>query len=151
VPAAVLRAPQIMREVDFVSIGTNDLIQYTLAVDRDNRKVAAMYEPLHPAVLQSIKLVVDAGREAGRRVAMCGEMAGDPLCTLFLLGVGLDELSMGSVYIPVIKKIIRHVRKTDAERIAAELLRYDTVEEVKGYMFACLRELDLIELVEVFS
>jgi phosphotransferase system enzyme I (PtsP) len=151
VPAAVLRAPQIMREVDFVSIGTNDLIQYTLAVDRDNRKVAAMYEPLHPAVLQSIKLVVEAGREAGRRVAMCGEMASDPLCTLFLLGIGLDELSMGSVYIPVIKKIIRHVRKTDAERIAAELLRYDTVEEVKGYMFACLRELELIELVEVFS
>jgi len=151
VPAAVLRAPQLMREVDFVSIGTNDLIQYTLAVDRDNRKVASMYEPLHPAVLQSIKLVCDAGREAGRRVAMCGEMAGNPLYALFLLGVGLDELSMGPLYIPVIKKLVRAVRMRDAERIADELLRYDTVEEVKGYMFACLRELELIELVEAFS
>ena len=151
VPAAVLRAPQMMAEVDFVSIGTNDLIQYTLAVDRDNRRVSAMYEPLHPAVLQSIKMVVDAGRAAGRRVAMCGEMAGSPLNTLFLLGVGLDELSMGSVYIPVIKKMIRAVRMSDAQRIASDLLRYDTVEEIKGYMFACLRELDLIDLVEALS
>jgi phosphotransferase system enzyme I (PtsP) len=151
VPSAVLRAPQIMREVDFVSIGTNDLIQYTLAVDRDNRKVAPMYEPLHPAVLQSIKAVCDAGRAAGRRVGMCGEMAGNPLHTLFLLGVGLDELSMGPIYIPVIKKLIRAVRMVDAERIAYDLLRYDTVEEIKGYMFACLREFDLIELVEAFT
>jgi len=151
VPAAVLRAPTMMTEVDFVSIGTNDLIQYTLAVDRDNRRVASMYEPLHPAVLQSIKHVVEAAHSAGRRVSMCGEMAGNPLYTLFLLGIGLDELSMGSLYIPVIKKLIRAVRMTDAERIARELLRYDTVEEVKGYMFACLRELDLIEVVEAFS
>ena len=151
VPAAVLRAPTLMAEVDFVSIGTNDLIQYTLAVDRDNRRVSSMYEPLHPAVLQSIKIVVDAARAAGRRVSMCGEMAGSPLYTLFLLGLGLDELSMGALYIPVIKKLIRAVRMSDAERIANELLRYDTVEEVKGYMFASLRELELIELVEAFS
>jgi len=151
VPAAVMKAPQLMREVDFVSIGTNDLIQYTLAVDRDNRKVAPMYEPLHPAVLQSIKMVCDAARDAGRRVAMCGEMAGNPLYSLFLLGVGLDELSMGPLYIPVIKKLVRAVRMSDAERIATDLLRYDTVEEIKGYMFSCLRELELIELVEAFS
>jgi len=151
VPAAVLRAPQLLREVDFASIGTNDLIQYTLAVDRDNRKVAPMYEPLHPAVLQSIKLVVDAARETGRRVAMCGEMASSPLYTLFLLGVGLDELSMSAIYIPVVKKLVRSVRMSDAETIARDLLRYDTVEEVKAYMFSCLRELDLIELVEAFS
>lgn len=151
VPAAVLRAPQIVREVDFVSIGTNDLIQYTLAVDRDNRKVAPMYEPLHPAVLQSIKMVCDAAREAGRPVSMCGEMAGNPAYTLFLLGIGLDELSMGPLYIPVVKKLVRAVKMSDAERIAADLLRYDTVEEVKGYMFRCLREFDLLELVEAFS
>ena len=151
VPAAVMRASQIMREVDFVSIGTNDLIQYTLAVDRDNRRVSGMYEPLHPAVLQSIKLVVDASRETGRRVSMCGEMAGNPLCTLFLLGIGLDELSMGPLYIPVIKKLVRTVHLADAEGIAREMLRFDTVEEVKGFVFASLRELDLIELVEAFN
>lgn len=151
VPAAVLRAPQLVREVDFVSIGTNDLIQYTLAVDRDNRKVASMYEPLHPAVLQSIKMVCDAARDAGRPVSMCGEMAGNPAYTLFLLGIGLDELSMGPLYVPVIKKLVRSVKISDAERIAADLLRYDTVEEVKGYMFHCLREFGLIELVEAFN
>ncbi|RMD85788.1 MAG: phosphoenolpyruvate--protein phosphotransferase [Candidatus Dadabacteria bacterium] len=151
VPAAVLRAPQLLREVDFASIGTNDLIQYTLAVDRDNRKVAFMYEPLHPAVLQSIKLVVDAARETGRRVAMCGEMAANPAYTLFLLGVGLDELSMSAIYIPVVKKLIRAVRMSDAETIARDLLRYDTIEEVKGHLFSCLRELGLIELVEAFN
>ena len=151
VPAAVLRARTIMREVDFVSIGTNDLIQYTLAVDRDNRRVASMYEPLHPSILQSIKTVVDAARDCGRSVSMCGEMAGNPLCTLFLVGVGIDELSMGSMYIPVIKKLIRSIKMADAERIAEELLRLDSVEEVKGHIFACLQENDLIELVEAFS
>ncbi|HYC57714.1 MAG TPA: phosphoenolpyruvate--protein phosphotransferase [Candidatus Binatia bacterium] len=151
VPAAVLRAPEILREVDFVSIGTNDLIQYTLAVDRDNLKVAPMYEPLHPAVLQSIRMVVDAAREAGRRVGMCGEMAGNPLCTLLLVGMGLDELSMGSLYIPVVKQIIRSARYDDARRIAHDVLRCDTVEEVKGYVFSSLRERGLIELVETFS
>ncbi len=151
VPAAVQRAKQIVREVDFISIGTNDLIQYLLAVDRDNRKVASMYEPLHPAVLQSIAQVVDAARQAGRKVGMCGEMAGNPIYTLFLLGIGLDELSMGALYIPVIKKFVRAVRMSDAERVAAEMLRYDTVEGVKGYMFASLRELGLLELVEAFA
>jgi signal transduction protein with GAF and PtsI domain len=122
-----------------------------LAVDRDNRRVASMYEPLHPSVLQSIKTVVDAARDCGRSVSMCGEMAGNPLCTLFLVGVGIDELSMGSMYIPVIKKLIRSIKMADAQRIAEELLRFDSVEEVKGHMFACLQENDLIELVEAFS
>ncbi len=151
VPAAVMRASQIVREVDFVSIGTNDLIQYILAVDRDNRKIAPMYEPLHPAVLQAIHAIVEAAHDAGRRVGMCGEMAGNPLFTLFLVGVGLDELSMGSQYIPVVKKLIRGIEVSMARRIAADLLRFDTVEEIKGYMFMCLRQHNLIELVEAFS
>jgi phosphotransferase system, enzyme I, PtsP len=130
VPAAVLRAPQLMREVDFVSIGTNDLIQYTLAVDRDNLKVASMYEPLHPAVLQSIQMTVTAAHDAGRRVGMCGEMAGNPLCTLLLIGMGLDELSMGAPSVPVIKQLIRSARHDDAVRLAHEALRCDTIEEV---------------------
>jgi phosphotransferase system, enzyme I, PtsP len=151
VPAAVLRAPQLMREVDFVSIGTNDLIQYTLAVDRDNLRVAAMYEPLHPAVLQSIRLTVDAAHEAGRRIGMCGEMAGNPLCTLVLIGMGLDELSMGARSVPVIKQIIRSTRYDDAVRISNDVLRCDTIEEVKGVVFAALRERGLIELVDAVS
>lgn len=151
VPAAVQRAAQILREVDFASIGTNDLIQYTLAVDRDNRKVASMYEPSHPAVLHSIKHVVDAARATGRRVALCGEMAGNPLYTLFLLGIGLDELSMSPQYIPIVKKLVRAVRMSDARAIADELLQLDTVEEVKAHMFACLQRLELVEIVDAFS
>jgi phosphotransferase system enzyme I (PtsP) len=151
VPAAVQRAAQILREVDFASIGTNDLIQYTLAVDRDNRKVSPMYEPFHPAVLHSIKHVVDAARATGRRVALCGEMAGNPVYTLFLLGVGLDELSMGPQYIPIIKKLIRSVRMSDAQEIAREILELDTVEEVKAHMFACLQRFELVEIVDAFS
>ncbi|MFN2377097.1 MAG: phosphoenolpyruvate--protein phosphotransferase [Candidatus Binatia bacterium] len=151
VPAAVLRAPQLMREVDFVSIGTNDLIQYTLAVDRDNLKVASMYEPLHPAVLQSIRMTVDAAHDAGRRVAVCGEMAGNPLCTLLLIGMGLDELSMGAPSVPVIKHFVRSARYDDAVRVAGEALRCDTIEEVKGCVIAALRELGLIELVDAVS
>jgi phosphotransferase system enzyme I (PtsP) len=151
VPAAVQRSAQILREVDFASIGTNDLIQYTLAVDRDNRKVAPMYEPFHPAVLQSIRQVVDAARITGRRVSICGEMAGNPVYTLFLLGVGLDELSMGPQYIPIVKKLVRSVRMSDAQTIAQELLQLDTVEEVKAHMFACLQRLELVEIVDAFS
>ena len=110
-----------------------------------------MYRSLHPAVLESVANVVRAAHSAGRRVAMCGEMAGDPLCTLFLLGTGIDELSMGPVYIPVVKKLIRAVKREDAEVVAKEVLRYDTVEEIKGYLFSSLRDLGLIELVETFS
>ena len=151
VPAAVLRVEQISREVDFLAIGTNDLIQYTLAVDRDNSRVAAMYEPLHPAVLASVKRVVDGAHAAGRRVSMCGEMAANPMCTLFLVGVGLDELSMGPQYIPVIKKLIRAVSMSDAVGLAADLLNCDTVEEIKGEIFADLREKGLLELVETYN
>ncbi len=151
VPAAVVRAEQIMREVDFVSIGTNDLIQYTLAVDRDNRKIASMFEPLHPAVLHSVRTVVLAGRATGRSVSMCGEMAGNPLCTVLLVGLGLDELSMSPLYVPVVKKIIRTISFSDAERVAEEVLRLDTVEEIKGCLFGYMRELGLLQLVEAFS
>jgi len=87
-----------------LSIGTNDLIQYLLAVDRSNRKVANLYEPLHPAVSSALNATIQAGKKAGKRVSMCGEMAGDPLCALVLLGMGLEEFSMGALYLPVIKK-----------------------------------------------
>src|SRR5205823_7081824 len=131
VPSAVALAHQLIREVDFFSIGTNDLIQYLLAVDRNNRKVAPLYEPLHPAVLSAIHEVVQAARAAGKWVGMCGEMASDPLCTVVLLGLGLDDLSMGPFFIPMIKRIIRSVSHTTARAMARDVLGMATVKEVK--------------------
>lgn len=150
VPAAVWLADRLIKEVDFFSIGTNDLIQYLLAVDRDNRKVASLYEPLHPAVLQAISWTVQAAKRAGRRVSMCGEMAADPLCTMVLLGMGLDELSMEPFFVPVIKRVVRSLSYADAQRLTQEVLRMETVQEVKGRLFGELKKLGMIELVEMY-
>jgi len=115
VPAAVVIADKLAREVDFFSIGTNDLIQYSLAIDRSNERLTYLYEPLHPAVLKLVKSVVDTAHEAGIRVSMCGEMAGDPMCTLILLGMELDELSMNHLAVPRIKKIIRESKLEESK------------------------------------
>src|SRR5207248_6506224 len=119
-PSAVWMATNLVKEVDFFSIGTNDLIQYLLAVDRNNRKVAPLYEPLHPAVLTAVSWAVQAAKRAGKRVSMCGEMAADPLCTLLLLGMGLDELSMEPFFVPVIKRVIRSLSYAGAQRLTQE-------------------------------
>jgi phosphotransferase system, enzyme I, PtsP len=150
VPSAVQLADRFLREVDFLSIGTNDLIQYILAVDRSNRKVADLYEPLHPAVLAALITTIEAGRRQGKRVAMCGEMAGDPLCALLLLGMGLEEFSMGSLYIPVVKKAIRSITYQTAKSIAQIVLRMDTVGEIKRYLFEQTRQLGMVELLEMY-
>lgn len=150
VPSAVQLADRFLREVDFLSIGTNDLIQYILAVDRSNRKVANLYEPLHPAVLAALMTTIEAGRRQGKRVGMCGEMAGDPLCALLLLGMGLEEFSMGSLYIPVVKKAIRSITYQTAKTIAQIVLRMDTVGEIKRYLFEQTRQLGMVELMEMY-
>jgi phosphotransferase system enzyme I (PtsP) len=150
VPSAVALANQLIREVDFFSIGTNDLIQYLLAVDRNNRKVAPLYEPLHPAVLSAMHDVVQAAKGAGKWVGMCGEMASDPLCTLVLLGSGLDDFSMGPFFIPVIKRIIRSVSYAAARNMARDVLEMSTVKEVKGYLFDGMKSLGIIELMEMY-
>jgi phosphotransferase system enzyme I (PtsP) len=150
VPSAVALANQLIREVDFFSIGTNDLIQYLLAVDRNNRKVAPLYEPLHPAVLSALHDVVQAAKGAGKWVGMCGEMASDPLCTLVLLGSGLDDFSMGPFFIPVIKRIIRSVSYAAARNMARDVLEMSTVKEVKGYLFDGMKSLGIIELMEMY-
>lgn len=150
VPAAVWLAERLIREVDFFSIGTNDLIQYLLAVDRNNRKVAALYEPLHPAVLTALFRTIQVAKRAGRRVSMCGEMAGDPLCTIVLLGMGLDEFSMEPFFVPVIKRLIRSLCYADVQRLTEEVLRMETVKEVKGRLFGELKKLGMIELVEMY-
>ena len=150
VPSAVQLAERFLREVDFLSIGTNDLIQYLLAVDRSNRKVANLYEPLHPAVLSALNATIRAGRHAGKRVSMCGEMAGDPLCALVLLGMGLEEFSMGALYLPVIKKAIRSISYQAAKTTAHEVLKMDTVGEIKRYLFEQIRQLGMVELLEMY-
>ena len=150
VPAAVQMAHRLVEEVDFVSIGTNDLIQYLLAVDRGNRKVAPLYEPFHPAVLSALGQIISAARDRGKVAAMCGEMAGDPLSTVLLMGLGLEEFSMESLSIPVVRKLVRSVSYERAQVIARTALRMDTVDQIKRYLFGEMRALGLVELVELY-
>ncbi len=150
VPSAVWLAPRLIEEVDFFSIGTNDLIQYLLAVDRNNSKVAPLYEPLHPAVLAAIADVAQAAKDAGKMVGMCGEMASDPLCALPLIGMGLDDLSMGPFFIPVIKRFIRSVPFSVAQEVARDIRELATAKDVKGYLFKRLKELGVIELMDMY-
>jgi phosphotransferase system enzyme I (PtsI) len=130
-PSAAMTADLLARECDFLSIGTNDLIQYSLAIDRVNEHVGYLYHPLHPAILRTVRYVVDAGHAAGVRVGMCGEMAGEPLFALVLCGLGLDEMSMNSTSIPVVKSVIRASTIAEAKRLANDVLALPTVEEVE--------------------
>ncbi|MDR1784513.1 MAG: phosphoenolpyruvate--protein phosphotransferase [Endomicrobium sp.] len=123
VPSAAMIIDAIAKEVDFVSIGTNDLIQYTLAVDRVNENVAGLYDPLHPAILRFIKKIIDESHRVGITVSMCGEMAGDPYYTPVLLGFGLDQFSVSSAQIPEIKRVIRSISFVDAKKISEEILK----------------------------
>lgn len=133
VPSAALTADHIARRSDFFSIGTNDLIQYTIAVDRGNENIAYLYEPFHPAVLRLIKTVIDSAHDRSISVGMCGEMAGDPLATMILLGLGLDEFSMSSFGIPEVKRIIRSVSLSECEEIAGQALDMRSAREVDSY------------------
>jgi phosphotransferase system enzyme I (PtsI) len=134
VPSAVIIADKLAKEVDFFSIGTNDLIQYSLAIDRINEQVTYLYEPLHPAVLRLIKQVVDVGHQAGIRVAMCGEMAGEPLYTLILLAMDLDELSMNALAIPRVKKIIRASSLKESQALLREVMSFSSATEIRRYV-----------------
>lgn len=134
VPSAVIIADQLSKEVDFFSIGTNDLIQYALAIDRINERVTYLYEPLHPAVLRLINQVVEAGHNAGIRVAMCGEMAGDPLYTLILLGMKIDELSMNPLAIPRVKKLIRGATLSESRDLLEKALKFSSAVEIRHFV-----------------
>ncbi|AFP85082.1 phosphoenolpyruvate-protein phosphotransferase PtsI [secondary endosymbiont of Ctenarytaina eucalypti] len=129
-PAAAVIARHLAQEVDFFSIGTNDLTQYTLAVDRGNALISHMYNPMSPAVLMLIKQVIDASHAAGKWTSMCGELAGDERATLLLLGMGLDEFSMSAISIPRIKKIIRNINFHDAKKLAETALAQPTAKEL---------------------
>jgi len=141
VPSAALTSDVLAKEVDFFSIGTNDLIQYALAVDRVNEKIAYLYEPAHPAVLRLIKTIIDNGHKAKIWIGMCGEMAGDVTLTLILLGLGLDEFSTSPIVVPEIKRIIRAVKYTQAKKIAKEALTLSTGKEVAAMARAKLKKL----------
>src|SRR5262249_12625528 len=134
VPSAALMAHEFAREGDFFSIGTNDLIQYTLAADRTNELVADLYSPADPAVLRLIKVVVDAARMHGTGVNVCGEMSGDPLFTPLLVGIGLRQLSLAPNNLPAVKAMVRRLHVGDAERIAVEALTLESASDVINYL-----------------
>jgi phosphotransferase system enzyme I (PtsI) len=147
IPAAVTLADLLAREVDFFSVGTNDLIQYTLAIDRSNEQLSHMYQPLHPAVLRSLRRIVQAAHGAGIPACLCGEMAGDPLFLPVLLGLGFDELSMGAGSILRVKQILRRCTLERAARIAEGCFAFSTAAEVEMYLKSQIT-LDVAESID---
>jgi len=139
-PAAAVIAHHLAKEVDFFSIGTNDLTQYTLAVDRGNEMISHLYNPMSPSVLGLIKQVIDASHAAGKWTGMCGELAGDERATLLLLGMGLDEFSMSAISIPRIKKIIRNTNFEDVKALAEEALAQPTAQELMNLVNKFIEE-----------
>jgi phosphotransferase system enzyme I (PtsI) len=134
VPSAALLADLFAKEVDFFSVGTNDLIQYSLAIDRGNEEVAYLYEPMHPAMLRLLKMVLDAANAAGKRVNLCGEMGGETQYLPVLLGLGLREISMHAAQIPRLKRYAAAVDVATAKKIAAKALTLPTAKEVRDYV-----------------
>jgi phosphotransferase system enzyme I (PtsI) len=134
VPAAAMIADLLAKEVDFFSIGTNDLIQYSLAVDRNNEHVADLYQPLHPAILRMLRFVIDSAQAAGIEIGLCGEMAADPRCALLLVGMGLRRLSVSPRRIPEIKTWIRELSSGELAALAHRCMQYATAEEVRRHL-----------------
>ena len=149
VPSAAIIADKLAKEVDFFSIGTNDLLQYSLAIDRGNKDVSYLYEPLHPAILRMIKYVVDAAHSEGITVGICGAMAGEPEYALILLGLGLDLLSMDALSIPKVKKFLRSIDFKESEKIVENAMNFSTVSEVKKYIEEVMKEVLTEELQEL--
>ena len=140
VPSAMAIADLLAKEVDFFSIGTNDLIQYSLAIDRVNEHVNYLYEPLHPAVLRMIKGVVASSRASGISIAICGEMAGESIYLPILIGLGLNELSMNALSILRVKKILREMSYRECKDITEEALSFSTATEIHDFVFSRMSE-----------
>jgi len=140
VPAAAVCIDAILRETDFISIGSNDLIQYLVAADRDNPKVAHLCEPLSPAIFRVLQMVLDACRRTGTPVTVCGEMAGQPRSVLTLFGMGLRRFSMSPAFLPTIKALLASVTTAEAERFSHQVLQLKTSEEIRSYLTARLHE-----------
>lgn len=131
VPSAIYLAKEISRKVDFVSVGTNDLVQYLLAVDRNNARIASFYQPLHPAVIRSLLQIINAVHGEGKVAGVCGEMASDPLAVILLLAMGFDNLSMNAVSLPRIKWVIRSFTIANARKILNEALELESASQVR--------------------
>ena len=134
VPSAAIMADHLAEHVNFFSIGTNDLIQYSLAIDRRNPQVAHLYQALNPAVLRMIKMTCDAAKKKGIEIVMCGEMAGDPINIPVLIGLGLTDLSMNSASIPVVKNMIRNIDSRNAKNSMQKIMGLKTVKEITDYI-----------------
>ena len=139
VPAAAVMAEQLAAEVHFLSIGTNDLVQYLMAVDRGNDAIAPLFQPFHPAVVRTLRHIVEAGHRKNVWVGVCGEMAGDPLATVFLVGIGVDELSVIPPVLPEIKKIIRSIKLKDAKRVADKVCALHTEHEIRAFLSSIIK------------
>ncbi len=151
IPSACMTADLLAKEVDFFSIGTNDLIQYMLAVDRVNEHVSYLYEPLHPAVLRCIREVVEAGHRAGLKVAICGEMAGEPAYLWVLLGLGLDEISMNPLSIPRVKKLLRMSSVEEAKDLLKELFHMTSGSEIENYVRNAMAQRFPKDFLEIYG
>ena len=147
VPSAAWQATQLAQRVDFLSVGTNDLTQYTLAVDRDNARVAGLYDNLHPAMLKTIAHIVENGHQSGRPVNLCGEMAADPGAAVLLLGMGVDSLSASAISVPRVKWAIRSFTLAEARELARQALELDTVRQIRRLINDALRRAGLGEIV----
>ena len=147
IPSAALTSDILAPEVDFFSIGTNDLIQYCLAVDRVNEKIAYLYEPPHPAILRLIKQTVENGHRHGKWVGICGEMSADPAIVILLAGLEIDEISTSPVVLPKVKKTIRSLKFVEAKKMAEQALQFSTGDEVRQFITEKLREVagDLVD------
>jgi phosphotransferase system enzyme I (PtsI) len=141
VPSAVIIAEHLADHVDFFSIGTNDLIQYSLAIDRRNRQVAHLYQALNPAVLKMIKITYDAAKKKGIDLVMCGEMAGDPINLPVLVGMGLTSFSMNSASIPAVKKLIRDLDTIQAKKNVKKIMKFNTVQEISDFILNEYKEI----------
>ena len=131
VPAAVYLAKDMAEKVDFLSVGSNDLTQYLLAVDRNNPNVADLYQSYHPAVLSALQFIATAAKEAGKPVSICGELAGDPGAAVLLMAMGYDSLSMNATNLPKVKSVIRSVSKPEADQLLANVMQMQDVTEIR--------------------
>ena len=147
VPSAVYQAGSLARRVDYLSIGTNDLTQYLLAVDRNNARVAELYDSLHPAVIRAMMQVVESARVYDKPVSVCGEMAGDPAAAILLVGMGIESLSMSVASLPQIKWVVRNLSSERANEILSAVLVMEDVHSIRAYLHAQLEEAGLGGLI----
>ena len=147
IPAAVYQTKELARQVDFLSVGSNDLTQYLLAVDRNNPRVADLYDYLHPAVLQALQSVVRDAHAEGKPASICGEMAGDPAAAILLMAMGFDSLSMNATNLPKVKWMLRQVTLSRAKELLAEVMTIDNPQVIRSTIQLALKNMGLTRMM----